>query len=97
MLGASRKVRLGLVIKARSETMKAYKFKTTIAEDGVIQIPEIAQWANQRVEIFVVIEPAGEEPEPSLPLKTFLEKWRGFLKGHDPDQLKDAYLQEKYR
>ncbi len=32
-----------------------------------------------------------------MPLLTaFLEKWRGFLKGFDPEDLKTQYFQEKY-
>lgn len=77
--------------------MEAYRFQTTIQKDGVVKIPEIAKWANQQAEIFVVIMPSASLETESAPLlTTFLEKWRGFLNGFDPDELKSQYLQEKY-
>jgi len=67
--------------------MEAYKFETTIQKNGVIQIPEMARLAHQRVEVFVVISPTTiQETKPSQPIATFLDKWRGFLKGFDPDK-----------
>jgi hypothetical protein len=30
-------------------------------------------------------------------IDTFLRKWKGFLKGIDPDEAKRHYLQEKYQ
>ncbi len=77
--------------------MEAYKFETTIQEDGVIQIPEMARLAHQRVEVFIVVPPpATQETKSSHPIEAFLDKWRGFLKGCDPDELRSQYLQEKY-
>jgi hypothetical protein len=61
-------------------------------------IPEISQLAEQQVEVFVVVEPeAQEEVEASETWQSFLNKWRGFLKGHDPEQLKAQYLSEKHQ
>ena len=37
--------------------MEAYKFETTIQENGVIQIPEIARFAHRQVEVFIVVRP----------------------------------------
>ena len=77
--------------------METYKFETTVQEDGVIKIPEIAKLAHQRVEISVVISSSDElASEPSQYIEAFINKWRGFLKGFDPDELKSKYLQEKY-
>lgn len=77
--------------------MEAYKFETIIKKNGVIEIPEISKWAQQRVEVFVVINPTDvQETKPSLSVTAFLNRWRGFLKGDDPDQLRAQYLQEKY-
>ncbi len=77
--------------------MKAYKFETTVQENGIIQIPEMARLAYQRVEIFVVVSPSAEQETRQAPsVDVFLEKWRGFLRGLDLDELKLQYLQEKY-
>ncbi len=47
--------------------MEAYKFETTIQENGVIQIPEMARLTHQRVEVFVVVSAAinRENREPT--------------------------------
>jgi len=77
--------------------MKTYKFETTIQEKGIIQIPDMARLAHQRVEIFVVINPITKrETRQSQTIEAFLGKWRGFLKGFNWDELKLEYLQEKY-
>ena len=77
--------------------MKAYKFETTVQENGIIQIPEMARLAYQRVEIFVVVSPTAEQQTRQVQtVDAFLDKWRGFLRGLDLDELKLQYLQEKY-
>ena len=77
--------------------MEAYKFQTTVQENGVIQIPEIANLVHQQVEIFVVVNPPTElEARERQTIDRFLNKWRGFLKDADPEDLKARYLQEKY-
>ena len=77
--------------------MEAYKFEATIKDKGVIEIPEIAKFANHRVEVFIVVNPKRQlEPQKTETMSGFLAKWRGFLKGFDPDELKSQYLQEKY-
>jgi hypothetical protein len=78
--------------------MEAYKFEATVQKDGVIRIPEMSRWADQRVEIIVVIQPSVARETEALPSAgAFIDKWRGFLAGNDPDQLRSQYLQEKYR
>jgi hypothetical protein len=77
--------------------MQAYKFEAMVQENGVIQIPEIARLAHQRVEVFVVVRPDVErEPGKLQTVDDFIDKWQGFLKGLNPDELKSQYLQEKY-
>lgn len=36
--------------------MEAYKFETTVLENGVIKIPEISNLKNQKIEVFVVVK-----------------------------------------
>lgn len=55
--------------------MQAFKFETTIQQGGVIHIPEMSQWAQRGVEVFVVISPTGVQGEqPALSLAAFLDK-----------------------
>jgi hypothetical protein len=77
--------------------MEAYKFETTILQDGTFRIPECARFANRAVEVFVMLK-TPEEPQygPSQTIEEFLNKWTGFLEDVDPDELKHQYLQEKY-
>lgn len=77
--------------------MEAYKFETTVLQGGTFRIPECARFANQPVEVFVVLK-MPEEPQyaPSQSIEEFLNKWTGFLGDVDPDALKHQYLQEKY-
>lgn len=77
--------------------MQAYKFETTVQENGVIHIPKMTGLVHQRVEVFVVVSSSAEqETRQSQAVDIFLEKWTGFLKGFDADELKLQYLQEKY-
>ena len=36
--------------------MEAYKFETTVLENGIIQIPEISKYKNQKIEVFIVLK-----------------------------------------
>lgn len=36
--------------------MEAYKFETTVLENGVLQIPEISKYKNQEIEVFIVLK-----------------------------------------
>ncbi len=77
--------------------MEAYKFETTVLENGTIQIPEIASFVHQQVEIFIVVKPTvKKESRKQRTIENFLAKWTGFIKDFDPDELKIRYLQEKY-
>ena len=75
--------------------MEAYKFEVTVQENGIIEIPEIAQFANQEVEIFIMLKTKAKiRTGRDHIVEEFLDKWRGLLKGVDPDELKLQYLQE---
>ena len=77
--------------------MEAYKFKTTIKEKGIIQIPEIARFVNQKIEVFIVVKPDAQvATQKKEAIANFLKQWQGFLKGFDADNLKSLYLEEKY-
>lgn len=77
--------------------MEAYKFEVMVQENGIIEIPEISQFANQKVEILIMVKPKAEiKTDPEKTVEKFLDKWRGRLKDVDPDALKLQYLQEKY-
>ena len=77
--------------------MEAYKFDVKVQENGVLQIPEISRFADQEVEVFILLKTKGDVNISFEQSGTqFLDKWRGLLKGAHPDDLKSQYLQEKY-
>ncbi|MEJ5311053.1 MAG: hypothetical protein WHX52_14920 [Anaerolineae bacterium] len=77
--------------------METYRFETTVKDNGIIQIPEIVHLARQKVEVIVMVSPVfAQETDKAYAIDRFLDKWRGFLKDTDPDELKSQYLQEKY-
>lgn len=64
--------------------MEAFKFNTTILENGIIQIPEIAELAHRSIEIFIVLKQPDTSttnpPEKSQSMDHFLKKWTGIIK-----------------
>lgn len=78
--------------------MEAYKFDTMVLENGLIKIPEISQFANRAIEVFIVLKqsPIQTDTRKTQDMEQFLEKWTGFLKGSNPDEAKLHYLQDKY-
>lgn len=83
--------------------MNAYKFETTVLEDGILKIPELKKLANQVVQVFIFEKNDPQKDLINRPLTTyedFSKKWRGFLKGAKIENWKDDYtnyLMEKYQ
>jgi hypothetical protein len=66
--------------------MEAYKFEVIVQEDGIIKIPEISRFANQEVEVLIIVKPKAEiKPDLEKAVEKFLNKWSGVLKDADPD------------
>ena len=77
--------------------MEAYKFETTILENGMIKVPQLDKYTNRQIEIFIILKPQIVEKEQKISTDEFLKKWTGFAKGIDPDTEKFNYLMEKYK
>lgn len=77
--------------------MEAYKFETTVLENGMIKVPQFEEYINRKIEVFVVLMPQTIEEEQKFSVDEFLEEWTGFAKGIDPDTEKYNYLMEKYK
>jgi len=79
--------------------MEAYKFETTVSENGIIQLPEISKLANRQIEIFIVVKQADKQADTAdkQTPEQFIDKWTGFLKGIIPDDSKLQYLSEKFK
>nr|VFJ57300.1 MAG: hypothetical protein BECKFW1821B_GA0114236_103323 [Candidatus Kentron sp. FW] len=79
--------------------MQAYKFETTVLENGMIQLPEISGFADCQADVFIVIRQPDEQPgiTKGQSIARFLDKWTGFLEGGKPGDSKRQYLTEKYK
>ncbi len=77
--------------------MEAYKFETTVLENGMIKIPQINKYANQKVEVFVVLKSTNIVKSEQKSIDEFLNKWSGFFSEVDTDDDKYNYLMEKYK
>lgn len=60
--------------------MEAYKFDVRIQKNGVIEIPEVSQFADQEAEVFILLKPESESRATAEAAEKFLAKWRGLLK-----------------
>lgn len=77
--------------------MEAYKFATTVLENGIIKIPELSGYADQKVEVFVVLKPKRNIKPGNKKMDDFFMKWAGIFKIAQTDDVKYNYLMEKYK
>lgn len=77
--------------------MEAYKFETTVLENGMIRVPELEKYKNKHIEIFVIFKPEIYEDIPKISADEFLANWTGFAKGINAEDEKYNYLMEKYK
>lgn len=77
--------------------MEAMKFDTLVRENGVLKIPELKNYVNQNVEVFVVLNPAKNQTREATDLSAFLEKWTGYFRETTTDDLKYNYLMDKHK
>ena len=75
--------------------MQAYRFETRITKNGLIQIPLSNQLFDKDVEIIIL--PKQKQKTAKLSSFDFVNKWTGFLKDSNTDDLKFQYLSEKYK
>lgn len=76
--------------------MEAYKFETTVLENGMIKVPYLNKYENQQIEIFIVFEPQKIKKKQKISADEFLQKWTGFISEIDTETEKYNYLMEKY-
>ncbi len=76
--------------------MEAYKFETTVLENGMIKVPYLNKYENQQIEIFIVFEPQKIKKKQKISADEFLQKWTGFISEIDIETEKYNYLMEKY-
>lgn len=77
--------------------MEAYKFATTVLQNGVLKIPELKDYADQKVEVFVVIKSKKNIKSNFKKMDDFFEKWAGTFSVSHTDDVRYNYLMEKYK
>jgi len=77
--------------------MEAYKFATTVLENGILKIPELSGYADQKVEVFVVVKPKKIIKPVNKKMDDFFVKWAGIFTIAQTDDVKYNYLMEKYK
>jgi len=77
--------------------MEAYKFETTVLENGTIKIPEFEKYKNKSIEIFIIFKPEIHEIHTKVSAEEFLIKWTGFAKDINAEDERYNYLMEKYK
>jgi hypothetical protein len=77
--------------------MEAYKFATTILENGIINIPDLKDFTNQEVEVIVVLKSKKRVKDKTDLMNDFLSKWAGKFSTVKTDNDRYNYLLEKYK
>nr|NQU89000.1 hypothetical protein [Bacteroidota bacterium] len=77
--------------------MEAYKFATTVLENGIIKIPELENYTNQRIEVIVVLKPEKKVQTKRNSMNDFLSSWAGYFSTVETDDVRYNYLMEKYK
>jgi hypothetical protein len=86
-----------LTLKEKIHKMEAMKFDTMVGENGILKIPELKNYVNQNVEVFVVLNPATNQKREATNLSAFLEKWTGYFRETTTDDIKYNYLMNKHK
>ncbi len=71
--------------------MEAYKFETTVLEDGVIRIPEIARYKNKKVQVFLIPDSyiqENKEKNNIEQVEDFINNWVGYFSDIDTDDIR---------
>lgn len=80
--------------------MEAYKFETIVQENGSINMPELKELKNHKVEV-IIIDMAEKKSEKKLKsFEEFSKKWKGCLKGIDVSHFREdriTDLEEKHK
>jgi len=77
--------------------MEALKFDTLVRKNGILKIPELENYVNQNVEVFVVFKPEQQIISVKADISAFFEKWAGFFKEITIDDIKYNYLMDKHK
>ncbi len=84
------------LLNDKKHKMEAYKFETTVLENGVIQIPEIAKYKNQKVQIFLIPDySVQEEKNNEQHVEEFINTWVGYFSDIETDDIRYNAIMKK--
>ncbi|MFW6257729.1 MAG: hypothetical protein ACOC11_02985 [Prolixibacteraceae bacterium] len=83
---------VNLVNLQKRKNMEALKFVPRVKKRGIIKIPELENYTNQKVNITVMLRSSEEENSPQTEFNDFLEKWAGFFLLRGNNDKKYNYL-----
>lgn len=59
--------------------MEAYRFKTTILENGMIQVPNFQKLKSKNVEVLLLFKPKIVQETKEQEAQEFINKWFGYF------------------
>jgi len=68
--------------------MEAYKFETTILENGMIQIPNFQKLKSKKVEVLILYKIENEPETKEKEAEEFINKWFGYFPIIDTDDIR---------
>ncbi len=77
--------------------MEAFRFITKVRKHGIIKIPELESYANQKVDVTITLKANEEDKRSKNEFSDFLKKWAGFFSPVETDDEKYNYLMRKYK
>ncbi len=84
--------------------MQAYRFETTVLEDGSIKLPDFKKFANTQVEIILFPKAKRKKkvittdiPEKKQSFEEFIEKWAGHFAEIETDDIRYNAIMDKHK
>ncbi len=79
--------------------MEAYKFETTILDNGMIQVPNYQKLKSKNVEVVLLIkqQPEVELKSKNQEIQEFVDKWYGFFPEIDIDDIRYNAILGNYK
>jgi len=68
--------------------MGAYKFETTILENGMIQVPDFQKLKSKKVEVLILYKNEPEQDIKEKEAEEFINKWFGYFPIIETDDIR---------
>jgi hypothetical protein len=77
--------------------MEAIKFVTKVGKHGIIKIPELENYVDQKVNVVVALKSKEKSSRTKGNIESFIEKWAGFFSDIETNDTRYNYLMDKYK